>query len=99
MTDAVVVLCTAPNEAVAQELAKGLLEARLVACVTLFAGARSFYRWKGRVEEASEQQLLIKTQRAQSDAALAWLRTHHPSREARGLAQSEDLLIMTQRIM
>ncbi|MEM6957747.1 MAG: divalent-cation tolerance protein CutA, partial [Myxococcota bacterium] len=78
MTDAVVVLCTAPNEAVAQELAKGLLEARLVACVTLFAGARSFYRWKGRVEEASEQQLLIKTQRAQSDAALAWLRTHHP---------------------
>lgn len=60
LCDAVVILCTAPDEACAQQLAHSLLEARLAACVLLLPGARSLYYWDGKLEQQSEVQMLIK---------------------------------------
>lgn len=40
--NAIVVLCTAPDQATAQRLAALALEARLAACVTLLPGATSY---------------------------------------------------------
>jgi periplasmic divalent cation tolerance protein len=37
------------------------VEKRLAACATLIPEARSVYRWKGRVEEADEALLILKT--------------------------------------
>jgi periplasmic divalent cation tolerance protein len=45
--DTVVVLCTAPDEATAQELAAKALADKLAACVTLLPGATSMYYWEG----------------------------------------------------
>jgi periplasmic divalent cation tolerance protein len=45
--DTVVVLCTAPDEATAQELAAKTLADKLAACVTLLPGATSMYYWEG----------------------------------------------------
>lgn len=56
-----VVLITAPNEEVAQTLARTLVEERLAACVNLVPGLRSVYRWQGEVVEDQEVLLVAKT--------------------------------------
>jgi len=76
--DAVVVLCTAPDDAVAASLARGIVEARLAACVNVVGGLRSFYRWDGAVQDEPEVQLVIKTRGARLEALEAYLVAHHP---------------------
>ncbi len=63
MTDKIVVLSTCESEEQASSIARHLVEKRLAACVNIVPGARSIYRWKGAVEEASEWVLLIKSRR------------------------------------
>jgi len=77
-TDALVVLCTVPDEPTAERLARGLVEARLAACVNVLGGVRSFYRWKGAVQDDRELQLVIKTRRTHFDALAAWIAREHP---------------------
>ncbi len=72
------VLCTAPDEAAATTLARGLVERRLAACVNVLAGVRSFYVWEGALHDEPEVQLLIKTRGSRYDALEAWLAEHHP---------------------
>ncbi|MFN3295801.1 divalent-cation tolerance protein CutA [Caldimonas sp.] len=62
--EVLVALSTAPDEATARRLARQLVEESLVACVNLLGAAQSIYRWQGRVEEAGECVMLIKTTRA-----------------------------------
>ncbi len=73
-----VVLCTVPDAAAAEKLAKGLVDARLAACVNAVPGVTSVYRWQGKVEIDTETQLLIKTRRAQFDEVAAWIEANHP---------------------
>ena len=61
MTDALIVFCTCENEQQARRLATDLVERRLAACVNILPGVHSIYRWQGRVENAEEVLLLIKT--------------------------------------
>jgi len=72
-----VVLVTAPPRA-ARRLARALVERRVAACVNLLPGVRSVYRWKGRVEEAGETLLVIKTAARRVPALLAAVRELHP---------------------
>ena len=74
----VLILCTVPDEATAEKLGKGLVEARLAACVNAIPGLRSYYRWQGKVEIDSEIQLLIKTRRGRFDELAAWIQANHP---------------------
>ena len=59
-TAIVVVLTSEAGEMEAKALALQLLERRLVACVSLLP-VRSLYHWQGRLEEAEEVKLLLKT--------------------------------------
>ena len=77
-TEAFVVLCTAPDADVAAKLARGLVEAKLAACVNLIGGLRSFYVWKGELCDEAEVQLVIKTRVERLDALGAWLDANHP---------------------
>jgi len=61
MTEYVVVFVTAPADE-APELAKTLLEERLVACVNLVPGLRSLYWWEGNIEDEPEVLCIMKTQ-------------------------------------
>ena len=74
----IVVLCTMPDQATAEKLAKGLIEERLAACVNTIPGVRSFYRWQGKIENDTEVQLLIKTRRGRFDELAAWIKANHP---------------------
>lgn len=76
--EALLVLSTAPDEASARRIARALLEARVAACVNLLPGVASTYWWQGRIEEAPEWLLLIKSTRARLPALQATLREAHP---------------------
>jgi periplasmic divalent cation tolerance protein len=60
MTDYIVVYVTAPQDE-AVDLAKTLVEERLVACVNLVPGLRSIYWWQDKVEDEPEVLCIMKT--------------------------------------
>jgi len=60
-TDAVVVLTTIANSDEAVTLIRELLDRRLIACGTVLPGARSLYRWEGKLADEVEAVLLLKT--------------------------------------
>jgi periplasmic divalent cation tolerance protein len=61
MTDFQIILCTCTDREQAERIARRLVELHLAACVNLFPGVESIYRWEGAVESAAECLLLIKT--------------------------------------
>jgi periplasmic divalent cation tolerance protein len=63
VTDKIVVLTTCNSQEQGAQLARHLVEHRLAACVNIIPGARSFYRSKGEIEQASEVVLIIKSRR------------------------------------
>lgn len=67
-----------PDAHSAQTIARLLIEQRLAACVTMLAPCNSLYRWQGKIEEASEVPLLIKTTTACYNDVEAAIRSHHP---------------------
>ena len=78
MTEALVVLVTAPDPEKAAEIARTLVEERLAACGSVVPGLRSIYRWEGRVEDDREALLLLKTTRARFEALRARVLALHP---------------------
>jgi periplasmic divalent cation tolerance protein len=76
--DTVIVLTTAPDDGRVEEWARTLVEERLAACVNVYGGMASFYRWKGVVERDRERQVVIKTTRERVRALQARLRELHP---------------------
>jgi periplasmic divalent cation tolerance protein len=75
---------TVPNPKVGRRLARALVEGRLAACVGLMPGLESCYRWKGRIERASECLLLAKTARYAIRRLGTICRAHHPNEVLRG---------------
>lgn len=55
------VLTTAPDRETATAIARALVERSLAACANLLPGARSIYRWEGKIEESDEILLVLKT--------------------------------------
>ena len=78
MSEALVVLTNCPDEAVADRIARTLVEHGLAACVNRLAPASSIYRWKGAVERATETPLLIKTTRERYTEVEQAIRSIHP---------------------
>lgn len=62
----------------AETLARGLVEARLAACVQIDGPILSVYRWQNRVETAPEHRLAIKFLANRQVELEAWLLHRHP---------------------
>ncbi|WP_421213440.1 divalent-cation tolerance protein CutA [Aeromonas sp. 600479] len=78
MTDAIVVLCTCPDQTSADLLCEQLLNQRLAACINQLPGVTSVYRWQGKVERATEIQLIIKSRQPLFAELQACIQAHHP---------------------
>jgi periplasmic divalent cation tolerance protein len=78
MTDALVVLVTAPTPERAAEIARALVDERLAACGNVVPGLRSIYRWEGKIQDDGEALLLLKTTRARFEALRARIVELHP---------------------
>ena len=77
MSDAVVMLSTAPREDEALKIARALVDERLVACVNVVPGVRSIYRWEGAVQDDAELLLVMKTQASKREAVVARIKELH----------------------
>jgi len=67
MTDKIVVLTTCTSDEEAARIARAVVEKRLAACVSVMPAVRSFYRWKGAIEDDQESLMVIKSSRALFD--------------------------------
>ena len=77
-SDTLLVFTNLPDRDAALELARGLVERRLAACVNVLDGCTSVYRWKGEIEEADEVPVLVKTRTARYEELEAAIRELHP---------------------
>ncbi|MEO8460050.1 MAG: divalent-cation tolerance protein CutA [Dokdonella sp.] len=73
-----IVYCSVPDDAVAERIARTLVEERLAACVTRLPNGVSTYRWQGEVLVEPELLLLIKTTRAVFKAVSKRVTDLHP---------------------
>ncbi len=64
MSDLCMIYVTAPSKKEAEEISEKLVSERLAACVNIFDGVKSIYRWEGRLEKSEEAVLIIKTKHA-----------------------------------
>ena len=77
-SDYVIVLTTLPLEMDPASFARTLVEERLVACVNVLPAMTSTYWWEGKVEEASERQVVMKTEAARVKALRDRIQQLHP---------------------
>ncbi len=79
MTDTVmIILTTLPNLEAAEALTFKALDARLAACVTQLAPARSRYIWQDKFEDVFEIPLMFKATSAHTQALKNLIADQHP---------------------
>jgi len=73
----IMVFVTIPKEK-AGELAQKLLEAKLCACVNIIGKVESYFWWEGKIDQASESLLLIKTKDSLYTDLERVIKSNHP---------------------
>jgi len=73
-----IVFTTFANAEDAARVVRVLVEERLIACGNLLPGARSLYRWEGKVQDQSEVVVLMKTRKQDWTALISRLHELHP---------------------
>lgn len=74
----ILVYATFPDRDTALAMARGLVDARLAACVNILGAITSVYEWQGERHEDGEVAALIKTTRDRSEAVIAFVKARHP---------------------
>ncbi len=77
MTEHIIVFITAPSDEEAARLARLLVQERLAACVNVLPRIASTYWWQGKIEEATETLLVVKTKASLLDRLVARVRELH----------------------
>ena len=75
---ALIVITNVPDRDLALRLAHTLIDRKLAACVNILAACTSVYRWKDKLESATEVPMLIKTRAAIYDQVEAAIKELHP---------------------
>jgi len=65
------------DPAEAQRIGRQMVEERLAACVNILGPCRSFYRWEGAIESATEVPALFKTTAEMADTLIARVKELH----------------------
>ena len=77
-TDAIVVMTTLASTDDAVKLVQTLLDRRLIACGSVLPGARSLYRWQGKIADEQEVVVLLKTRSARLETLKLAFGELHP---------------------
>lgn len=77
MANEKLIISTAGSKEEASRIAHALVDEKLAACVNVVGPIDSVYRWQGKVENASEVMLLVKTVADKSKTVMARIRELH----------------------
>lgn len=77
MKNKIILLVTTSSLLEAKELGRKLIEERLASCVNCWEGVDSIFWWKGKMEEAEEGILLVKTTERLKKATIARIKELH----------------------
>ncbi len=72
------IILTTTSPADAPQLARALLEERVIACCNVLPSVSSMYWWKGEIATDTEALLVLKTAAEQVDAAVRRIAELHP---------------------
>ena len=61
----------------AKRLGRQVVEEQLAACANILPGVTSIFRWEGKVDEASEALLILKTTEARLEQLIQRVKTLH----------------------
>ncbi|MBI5631660.1 MAG: divalent-cation tolerance protein CutA [Elusimicrobia bacterium] len=75
-----VVLSTVPDAKAAEEIASGLVQEKLAACVSEVPQVSSHYMWEGKLRKEVEILLVIKTKTGLMGELLQYIRKKHPAK-------------------
>jgi len=70
-------IVAAPGDT-AGAIARAIVESKLAACAQVTSEVTSLYWWKGRIEEARERLIVLKTDRSRIDSIRNLLKRVHP---------------------
>nr|XP_048288165.1 protein CutA homolog isoform X1 [Myodes glareolus] len=73
-----VVFVNCPNEQIAKDVARAILDKKLATSVNILPKTSSLYFWKGEIEESTEILLLIKTKTSKVSRLSTYVRLAHP---------------------
>lgn len=71
------VITTTDRAEEAEELGRGIVEARLGACVQIVGPIRSIYRWEGELHNEQEWQCWVKTSADRLEALTDYIKKNH----------------------
>jgi periplasmic divalent cation tolerance protein len=74
----IMIYTTFPSESDARNLGTQLVELGLAACVNIFPGMISVYRWQESLETANETAMIVKTRKALQSQSLDAIAARHP---------------------
>lgn len=73
-----VLFMTAPDEEKAAEIARTLVDERMIACANIIPRVRSIYRWEGKIADEAEVLVVMKAPAADFKAIEARVKVLHP---------------------
>ncbi|XP_063067241.1 protein CutA homolog [Engraulis encrasicolus] len=73
-----VILINCPNEQVARDIGRLLMERRMAACVNILPRTSTMYYWKGEIQDATEILLLVRTRTSKIQPLHEYVRSIHP---------------------
>jgi len=75
---AILIYTTFPSQSEAKKLGRALVESGLAACVNIFPQMLAIFSWEGKIDEADEAAMIVKTVRAREAEVLAEIKRLHP---------------------
>lgn len=73
----VVVLVTAKDKKEAQKISAGLIKSKLAACVNIIDKVDSIFFWAGKIDQAKESLLLVKSKKEKLPKIIKLVRSLH----------------------
>jgi len=73
----IVIFVTASSKQEAQKIARLLIKNKLVACVNIIPGIKSLFWWQGKVDEANESLLIIKSRKSALPGVIKLVKSIH----------------------
>ena len=74
----IVIYTTFPSEDDARKIGGDLVSQQLAACINIFPGMVSIYRWQDAIETANETAMLVKTRKDSQEKVIEALKMRHP---------------------